>query len=58
MLYLIFALLTDYDIQVEQRTAKGRIDIVLDYISAATPSPSVSAPEERRKSVRRRRNVA
>lgn len=30
MLYLIFALLTDYDIQVEQRTAKGRIDIVLE----------------------------
>ena len=30
MLYLIFALLTDYDIQVEQRPAKGRIDIVLE----------------------------
>ena len=30
MLYIIFALLTDYDIQVEQHTAKGRIDITLE----------------------------
>lgn len=30
MLYIIFALLTDYDIIVEQRTAKGRIDITLE----------------------------
>ena len=29
-LYIIFALLTNYDIQVEQRTAKGRIDITLE----------------------------
>ena len=29
-LYIIFALLTDYRIQVEQRTAKGRIDITLE----------------------------
>ena len=28
-LYIIFALLTDYNIQVEQHTAKGRIDITL-----------------------------
>ncbi len=26
----MFALLTDYNIQVEQRTAKGRIDITLE----------------------------
>ncbi len=30
MLYVIFALLTDYRIQVEQRTAKGRTDITLE----------------------------
>jgi len=30
MLYIIFALLTDYGIIVEQRTAKGRIDISLE----------------------------
>jgi len=30
MLYIIFALLTDYDILVEQHTAKGRIDITLE----------------------------
>lgn len=30
MLYIIFALLTDYQILVEQRTAKGRIDITLE----------------------------
>lgn len=30
MLYIIFALLTDYHIQVEQHTAKGRIDITLE----------------------------
>ena len=30
MLYIIFALLTDYRIQVEQHTAKGRIDITLE----------------------------
>ncbi len=30
MLYIIFALLTDYDIQVEQHTARGRIDITLE----------------------------
>ncbi len=29
-LYIIFALLTDYDIHVEQHTAKGRIDISLE----------------------------
>ncbi len=29
-LYIIFALLTDYDILVEQHTAKGRIDLVLE----------------------------
>ena len=30
MLYIIFALLTDYRILVEQRTAKGRTDITLE----------------------------
>ena len=30
MLYIIFALLTDYNIQVEQHTSKGRIDITLE----------------------------
>lgn len=30
MLYIIFALLTDYNIQVEQHTAKGRIDFTLE----------------------------
>jgi len=30
MLYIIFALLTSYDIHVEQHTAKGRIDITLE----------------------------
>ena len=30
MFYIIFALLTDYDIVVEQHTAKGRIDIKLE----------------------------
>ena len=30
MLYIIFALLTSYNIQVEQHTAKGRIDITLE----------------------------
>lgn len=30
MLYVIFALLTDYNIGVEQHTAKGRIDITLE----------------------------
>ena len=30
MLYIIFALLTSYDIRVEQHTAKGRIDMVLE----------------------------
>ena len=30
MLYIIFALLTDYDILVEQHTARGRIDITLE----------------------------
>ena len=29
-LYIMFALLTDYSIHVEQHTAKGRIDIVLE----------------------------
>ena len=29
-LYIMFALLTDYSIRVEQHTAKGRIDIVLE----------------------------
>ncbi|HBN01625.1 MAG TPA: AAA family ATPase, partial [Rikenellaceae bacterium] len=30
MLYIIFALLTNYNISVEQHTAKGRIDITLE----------------------------
>ena len=30
MLYMFFALLCDYDIRVEQHTAKGRIDMVLE----------------------------
>ena len=30
MLYIIFALLTDYEIIVEQHTAKGRIDIMME----------------------------
>ena len=30
MFYIIFALLTDYNIIVEQHTAKGRIDITLE----------------------------
>ncbi len=30
VLYIIFALLTDFDIHVEQHTAKGRIDITLE----------------------------
>ena len=30
MLYVIFALLTNYDIRVEEHTARGRVDIVLD----------------------------
>ena len=30
MLYMFFALLTDYDIRVEQHTLKGRIDMVLE----------------------------
>ncbi len=30
MLYLVFALLTDYNILVEQRTSKGRTDITLE----------------------------
>ena len=30
MLYILFALLTNYDILVEQHTAKGRIDITLE----------------------------
>ncbi len=34
MLYIIFALLTDYDIRVEQHTAKGRIDITLETATA------------------------
>ena len=29
-LYIMFALLTDYDILVEQHTAKGRIDITME----------------------------
>ena len=33
MLYIVFALLTGYRIQVEQRTAKGRIDITLETAS-------------------------
>ena len=35
MFYIIFALLTDYNIIVEQHTAKGRIDITME---TATPS--------------------
>ena len=34
MFYIMFALLTDYRIGVEQRTAKGRIDITLETSSA------------------------
>ena len=34
MFYIIFALLTDYNIIVEQHTAKGRIDITLETASA------------------------
>ena len=34
MLYVIFALLTDYNIGVEQHTAKGRIDITLETTEA------------------------
>ncbi len=34
MLYVIFALLTDYNIAVEQHTAKGRIDITLETATA------------------------
>ena len=30
MLYILFALLTNYDILVEQHTAKGRIDITME----------------------------
>ncbi len=30
VLYIMFALLTDYDIRVEQHTAKGRIDLTLE----------------------------
>ena len=30
MLYMFFALLTDYEIMVEQHTAKGRIDLMLE----------------------------
>ena len=33
MMYVIFALLTNYDISVEQHTAKGRIDITLETAS-------------------------
>lgn len=33
MMYVIFALLTNYDIRVEQHTAKGRIDITLETAS-------------------------
>ena len=33
MMYVIFALLTDYQIAVEQHTAKGRIDITLETAS-------------------------
>lgn len=33
MMYVIFALLTNYDILVEQHTAKGRIDITLETAS-------------------------
>ena len=31
-LYIMFALLTNYDILVEQRTAKGRIDITMETV--------------------------
>ncbi len=34
LLYIIFALLTDYDIQVEQHTATGRIDLTLETATA------------------------
>lgn len=34
MLYIVFALLTDYDIIVEQHTAKGRIDLTLETKTA------------------------
>lgn len=34
MLYIVFALLTDYRIIVEQHTAKGRIDMTLETASA------------------------
>ena len=34
MLYIIFAMLTDYDIIVEQHTARGRLDITLETKSA------------------------
>ena len=34
MLYIIFALLTDYEIIVEQHTAKGRIDIMMETKTA------------------------
>ena len=30
MMYIVFALLTDYRIRVEQRTAKGRTDMTLE----------------------------
>ena len=33
MMYVIFALLTNYDIRVEQHTVKGRIDITLETAS-------------------------
>ena len=33
MLYVIFALLTNYDIRVEEHTARGRIDILLETAS-------------------------
>ena len=33
MMYVIFALLTNYDIRVEEHTAKGRIDITLETAS-------------------------
>ena len=32
MLYIVFALLTNYDIHVEQHTANGRIDITLETV--------------------------
>ena len=34
MLYVIFALLTNYNIIVEQHTARGRIDITMETVSA------------------------